>query len=492
MSKQLGTTIHFQHTPGDCPRKAVTVKMFQMEDHEHFENFQDDDESDIGKTEDFPQQICESDKHPPFQILKIEAHNECLEADLTMSQNPVVEKIVLLTPTVTSSSDDATIISDLTPDEPMFPNLLPKVRKLAEIRSNWANVGVRKSKSPCTPVKIKESNTFATIDEGSEINCIDEGFAARNDIKYVPTDCRAVAAGSTTMALAGQTKEEVSPTISTANDPIVLNLGKMVVVKNLGVDILVGEPGKSDNKIVTFPHEKTIEMSNVRGRRIKIPYFSKVSQTQTNSFQCKSINKVTVYGDGSINVKLPVALRKYKTFFITPKNEKLNAWVKPTTLKTNPDGSVDVKNDGVNPVKLSKHEHFADLTAVTEVSLEDLRSGEYVRKIYDISRDDLSHLIPHEPKDLNENYLDQVSIDPDDVLSSTWRNKFKTICEEYTDIITPRPGKYNGYFGRIDNSINFTTAPPPSVRSHLPKYSHEMLKVMADKMDKLEEWGVVF
>ena len=36
LSQQLGTTIHFRHTPGDCPRKAVAVKMFQMEDAEYF------------------------------------------------------------------------------------------------------------------------------------------------------------------------------------------------------------------------------------------------------------------------------------------------------------------------------------------------------------------------------------------------------------------------------------------------------------------------
>ena len=44
LSQQLGTTIHFQHTPGDCPRKAVAVKMFQMEDAECFgDNYEEDD-----------------------------------------------------------------------------------------------------------------------------------------------------------------------------------------------------------------------------------------------------------------------------------------------------------------------------------------------------------------------------------------------------------------------------------------------------------------
>ena len=37
LSKQLKATIHFKHTPGDCPRKTLTVKMFQVEDSEHFD-----------------------------------------------------------------------------------------------------------------------------------------------------------------------------------------------------------------------------------------------------------------------------------------------------------------------------------------------------------------------------------------------------------------------------------------------------------------------
>ena len=51
LSQQLGTTIHFRHAPGDCPRKAVTVKMFEMEDIEHFDDDVMDDDVIIGKPE---------------------------------------------------------------------------------------------------------------------------------------------------------------------------------------------------------------------------------------------------------------------------------------------------------------------------------------------------------------------------------------------------------------------------------------------------------
>ena len=36
LSQQLNAPIHFRHTPGDCPRKAVNVKMVKMEDDAYF------------------------------------------------------------------------------------------------------------------------------------------------------------------------------------------------------------------------------------------------------------------------------------------------------------------------------------------------------------------------------------------------------------------------------------------------------------------------
>ena len=50
LSHQLGTSIHFKHVPSDCPRKAVTVKMLEMEDLEYFDDAAEDEECvSIGK-----------------------------------------------------------------------------------------------------------------------------------------------------------------------------------------------------------------------------------------------------------------------------------------------------------------------------------------------------------------------------------------------------------------------------------------------------------
>ena len=88
-------------------------------------------------------------------------------------------------------------------------------------------------------------------------------------------------------------------------------------------------------------------------------------------------------------------------------------------------------------------------------------------------------------------YLEQIIIDPDDQLDISWKSKFKSLCASFSDTINPFPGRYNGYYGDIDNSIDFISSPPPSVKARLPHYSADKLKIMAKLMDELETMGVL-
>ena len=90
-----------------------------------------------------------------------------------------------------------------------------------------------------------------------------------------------------------------------------------------------------------------------------------------------------------------------------------------------------------------------------------------------------------------KSYINEVVIDPDNVMSKVWKSRFRQLCEEYSSIITPVPGKYNGAFGRTSTDINFTSVPPSNLKTYIPKYSQEMMTLLANKMDKLEQWGVL-
>ena len=165
------------------------------------------------------------------------------------------------------------------------------------------------------------------------------------------------------------------------------------------------------------------------------------------------------------------------------------AWPNAQVLKV-VGNSVLIPNSSGQCLHLKKNEHFADITILSEV-IEDAEQTQ-INKVYDIARSDLSHLTLPERPEIDEklNYLDDIQIDPENQLSDDMKLKFMALCEQYSDILTPVPGRYNGYFGRVDNSLHFSSNPAP-VKARLPNYSHAKLLIQAKEMDKMERYGVL-
>ena len=113
------------------------------------------------------------------------------------------------------------IMSTSVSDENM-KELIYKVMKLGHRRDKWKDLGVRKSKSPSLQLILGVVAALATIDEGSEINCLDYAFATRNKITFVPTQYVAIAAGSSKISLAGETCDSVSAQVKDAKEPTTL------------------------------------------------------------------------------------------------------------------------------------------------------------------------------------------------------------------------------------------------------------------------------
>ena len=117
--------------PGDCPRKAVTVKMFEMEDMEHFEDNVIDDEMNIGKimaTDDT------SINQHKFQILKTDLSSNippCINSSFSSYQDMLVENVEEYTPAVYDTNVDVTF-SDPEMDSSLRKLLSAKVNKLEE------------------------------------------------------------------------------------------------------------------------------------------------------------------------------------------------------------------------------------------------------------------------------------------------------------------------------------------------------------------------
>ena len=113
-------------------------------------------------------------------------------------------------------------------------------------------------------------------------------------------------------------------------------------------------------------------------------------------------------------------------------------------------------------------------------------------RIHDITKEDVSHFMtPTSLAKDTTNYVYEVSINPDKQRPLIWKTPFSDLCETYADIITPKPGRYNGAFGRVSTDLNFTTPPPANLKTNNPKYSTNILKTLAEKMDNHETEGIL-
>ena len=91
--------------------------------------------------------------------------------------------------------------------------LVRKIERLETRKHLWSENNVRKECSPIVSGLLTTVPCTPTIDEGSEINCVDAAFAAKCNLSQVPTNCSANAAGNTAMVVTGQTADDIILTI---------------------------------------------------------------------------------------------------------------------------------------------------------------------------------------------------------------------------------------------------------------------------------------
>ena len=304
---------------------------------------------------------------------------------------------------------------EATTDSPETPSrdwIKEVICKLNRFQAN----SVRKEKSPSVQVNVENAVVVITIDEGAELNCIDEEFCLKNKIEFIKTDESATAAGQHKMILSGQTKRDLI-LIPTENKKVQWNLGRCVVVKNLGNTILLGEPGKKDNKIITVPHSQTIITIDVDDQEVLMKYAGTppALEGKQSSFLCRAQVDEVLFDDEELEFYLPKEFNSCEIVIVPRNNQE---WPRPQVLKVS-DSKINIPNNTGAPVLLKKNKHFAEITTLRSEptlskkivnNLKILAQSEKhpksqalfrtdVNKVYDTSRSDLSHLIlPERPK----------------------------------------------------------------------------------------------
>ena len=111
------------------------------------------------------------------------------------------------------------------------------------------------------------------LDEGSNVNCIDQKVTNQRRIKFKKSKLAAQAPRSGSVTVSGICSSDLVISTVFGDKEVLINPGQPLVIPNLGVDILVGEPGKQSNNLSTDPSAKLLSCM-YQGQVLSKPYLS--------------------------------------------------------------------------------------------------------------------------------------------------------------------------------------------------------------------------
>ena len=143
---------------------------------------------------------------------------------------------------------------------------------------------------------------------------------------------------------------------------------------------------------------------------------------------------------------------------VTPRKAALD-WLQPGIVEVC-NGVIKLKNSSQIPIQVRKSDHLADVRTTTVFSLDNnMARGKFVPEdkfqFKDLAKSRL----------YSKDYVKQINVDPDGILSPDQREIFHGIHKQFAQLFTPQPGRYNGYWRYVDNKLKFSTPPPPNSKT---------------------------
>ena len=341
----------------------------------------------------------------------------------------------------------------------------------------WKNL--HKSSSPKLKCSYNGMQFSALVDSGAEVNVFDRDFAVSLKIPIIASTISAQAANKVPLDVYGQSSQPVSVKCVTESGHIMLHLGIVLIVTNLGANCLLGEPAKECNNIICLPRHKLILIAN--GNEVQ---YAKYDSDESKYQLVRAVSDVKLNPGEQLKYKLPEEFLSESCVAVTPRQLTLD-WLKPSLVPVL-DNAVYLTNTSSTPVTIQKHSHLADIRSTVIVDAPQSPLPRHATHEDGFQYENLAKTM-----DFKQEYLSQLQVDPDLQLTPENRDIFNKIHIRFQKLFTPQPGKYNGNRGYIDNKLKFASPPPPNTRTHIPNYSPAMNSILAQKMDLLESWGVL-
>ena len=249
-----------------------------------------------------------------------------------------------------------------------------------------------------------------------------------------------------------------------------------VVVDSLDCDILGGVPFlKSNNIILDLPQESIV--INGKSFRYKSPNAPRATPP-SQSYVLRVSRSQTVYPGEYVECRSPLPTLRDGPVAIEPRFDSDSIhWVEPQITRS-VSGIIRIPNTTNEPVIITKHQYLAQIHYA--VLCSDLES---------LSRDDVqTHRVCH---GTTSPHSSPISIDSDSQLPESVCSAFKNLHNRYDRVFDSKIGLYNDASGPVRAFINMGPTDPPAQKARLPSYSTDKLNLLQDKMDELEQLGVL-
>ena len=465
LSRTLRLKIDSQHEPTECIRKDVAIRLTQLDQFEEEDYSTAEDAGDV--------QICtissSSLNLPPLQTTE-----DCHQ------QRP--GQYVQLPCHDINVPDD--IEQEILSDKFSYEDALSVQRTLLRTEASEAQ-----ARSPALKVSLHNHPTIAVIDEGAEVSVLALKFAKLTNTEIVETSHSARAADSSKLRVVGRTKKPVILITEPHGVPIYLKYA--VVVDQLNADVLIGEPGKGANNIVTYAADKKIAIT-FQGKEYKFDYH----KTRGPVSHVARVSDSDIIEPGkNFTWRVPDQFQEFKHLFLQPRHSD-HHWFEPAVCQVS-GGKITLRNHTDSAVSLTKGKPFGEIRFVEEIDINHLlqtrqpvREEAKVQAVFKSYPDQEQYVSKAEVKEFVD-HTDSIQLDPGGILTPAERVEIKKLCQEYKDVIRPEPGLYNGHFGHIDNKIDFKSKPPYTQRIYQQKLTEPMTQILAKKMDDLHSWGVL-
>ena len=267
MHKTLGSRLHFQHLSSECPRKAA-VKLMQieeMEDDMELVNINDDSDGNY-----YWEYVNSNRANSLVEQVKIDQNAHSIKRCFNVGVEEDINKIEAVVSTIKSKI-----------------------------------TSFRRENSPTLHCLINSQHVICIIDEGSVINCCSLSFAKKANIPIKNVSCAAVGANKSPMNVVGIAKYDVSATVLGTDTPCKIKIATLIIINDLGADVLLGQPTKVDNQIVTIPHTCRINFKSMEGDNYSLPYplrdLNQVSLHEALKVNCST----TIFPSEAYTYKLP-------------------------------------------------------------------------------------------------------------------------------------------------------------------------------------------